>query len=503
MKKFLEGCEKLADGRYRIRETISVGGNKVEKIPLKESKVIVEGKEYSVGNSYRFKIWDSDPTEKGFNANGRNYCHLVERAKNMKDLVTLSLADHPEDGNESVTRYCGVEKNIRLDDDGWLSYEFIPIGEYGRNICEIIDNGGYIEMSSSILGDLDDNGYVIAESATIERLGDWVVNCSNRLLQYSDKTEVHTDEGNNEFLCDEGCKSNLTISNEDEIEESVVNKHRNNATESKNIKEKKEMPENELLETTLGMNIKSIIKDADKTENLYEKKDLLESAHCYAEKLTDKTLLNETSEKIAKVNEEIKVLTEKGLKADELAKNVETLEEEKKTISEGSVKLEEEKKVLQEKYDTLVKMYEEKQFKASEVELERNHNLSKEVCSLKLKARRQENSMKVLEKENKLLKEKIATLKATSNTMVNAEIVKDLQEQIEELTNKNVRLSESVKAFRKAKLEESRVSRPSRFEQIRNRLPNRNIEKVVESKEVESNGLSEDEKMEKMLNGAL
>ena len=111
--------------------------------------------------------------------------------------------------------------------------------------------------------------------------------------------------------------------------------------------------------------------------------------------------------------------------------------------------------------------------------------------------------MKVLEKENKLLKGKIATLKATSNTMVNAEIVKDLQEQIEELTNKNVRLSESVKALRKAKLEESRVSRPSRFEQIRNRLPNRNIEKVVESKEVESNGLSEDEKMEKMLNGAL
>ena len=497
MKKFLEGCEKVGN-LYRIRETISIGGDKVEKLPIKESKVIVEGKEYNVGKSYRFKIWDSDPTEKGFNANGRNYCHLVEKAKNMTNLVTLSLADHPEDGNESVTRYCGVEKNVRLDDDGWLSYEFIPIGEYGRNICEIIDNGGYIEMSSSILGDLDDNGYVIAESATIERLGDWVVNCSNRLLQYSNKTEVHTDEGNNEFMCDEGCNS--TIYDNEEIKESVVNKRGNNATDL-NIKEKK-MPDNELLEASLKMNIKSIIKDADKVENLYEKKDLLVSAHDYAEKLTDKTLLNETSDKIAKVDEELKTLTEKGLKTDKLEENVKNLEKENLIIAKDSAKLEEEKNSIKEKYEILSKMYEEKQFKASKIELERNHNLSKEVCSLKLKARKQENTILSLKRENRLLKEKMDKLSAMSNGKVDAEIVKDLNEQIEELTNKNVRLSESLKSLRKEKLESvNRTSRFSRFEEAKNRLPKRDSimksSTIVENKEFDD----EDAKMEKMLSG--
>ena len=499
MKKFLEGCEKLADGRYRIRESFAA---KPLESKVKTEKVLIEGKEINAKKWYTFRIWNCDPNDR--NANGRNYSKVIPIVL-KEQPITVGLANHPEE-DADVEKICSVWKNCRII-DGWLCADCgFTDDDLGHKFESVLEMGGSLECSSSVLGELDDDGYVLENGFVVERLSDTVFQSSNRLLQ--SKIDVYERDDDTSVLSkkyENGTETinNLTISNEDEIEESVVNKHRNNTTESKNIKEKKEMPENELLETTLGMNIKSIIKDADKTENLYEKKDLLESAHCYAEKLTNKTLLNETSEKIAKVNEEIKVLTEKGLKADELAKNVETLEEEKKTISEGSVKLEEEKKVLQEKYDTLVKMYEEKQFKASEVELERNHNLSKEVCSLKLKARRQENSMKVLEKENKLLKGKIATLKATSNTMVNAEIVKDLQEQIEELTNKNVRLSESVKALRKAKLEESRVSRPSRFEQIRNRLPNRNIEKVVESKEVESNGLSEDEKMEKMLNGAL
>ena len=499
MKKFLEGCEKLADGRYRIRETFEA---KPISSKINTEKVLIEGKEVNAKKWYTFRIWNNDPNER--NANGRNYSKVIPKVV-KENITTLGLANHPDE-DADVEKICCVWKNPRIIDDWMCADCAFTDDDLGHKFESVLELGGALECSSSVLGELDDDGFVLEDGLSVERISDIVFQSSNRLLQ--SKTDVYERDDDTSILSkkyENGTETinDLTISNEDEIEESVVNKHRNNATESKNIKEKKEMPENELLETTLGMNIKSIIKDADKTENLYEKKDLLESAHCYAEKLTDKTLLNETSEKIAKVNEEIKVLTEKGLKADELAKNVETLEEEKKTISEGSVKLEEERKVLQEKYDTLVKMYEEKQFKASEVELERNHNLSKEVCSLKLKARRQENSMKVLEKENKLLKEKIATLKATSNTMVNAEIVKDLQEQIEELTNKNIRLSESVKALRKAKLEESRVSRPSRFEQVRNRLPNRNIEKIVESKEVESNGLSEDEKMEKMLNGAL
>lgn len=262
------------------------------------------------------------------------------------------------------------------------------------------------------------------------------------------------------------------------------------------------MPDNELLEASLKMNIKSIIKDADKVENLYEKKDLLVSAHDYAEKLTDKTLLNETSDKIAKVDEELKTLTEKGLKTDKLEENVKNLEKENLIIAKDSAKLEEEKNSIKEKYEILSKMYEEKQFKASKIELERNHNLSKEVCSLKLKARKQENTILSLKRENRLLKEKMDKLSAMSNGKVDAEIVKDLNEQIEELTNKNVRLSESLKSLRKEKLESvNRTSRFSRFEEAKNRLPKRDSimksSTIVENKEFDD----EDAKMEKMLSG--
>ena len=48
-KKFLEGCEKLADGRYRIRESMNAIPIKQE---MKEEKVIIEGKEVNTKKHY-------------------------------------------------------------------------------------------------------------------------------------------------------------------------------------------------------------------------------------------------------------------------------------------------------------------------------------------------------------------------------------------------------------------------------------------------------------------
>jgi hypothetical protein len=50
--KFLEGCEKLSDGRYRIREKITVLPIKCKE-PINE-KIIVEGKEVSPKRKYTF-----------------------------------------------------------------------------------------------------------------------------------------------------------------------------------------------------------------------------------------------------------------------------------------------------------------------------------------------------------------------------------------------------------------------------------------------------------------
>lgn len=498
MKKFLEGCEKIDDKRYRIRETFIA---KPIESKIKTEKVLIEGKEVNAKKWYTFRIWNADPNDR--NANGRNYSKVIPIVID-ENCVTIGLANHPE--NEvNVEKICSVWKNPRII-DGWMCADCgFTDDDLGHKFESVLEMGGSLECSSSVLGELDDDGYVLKEGFVCERLSDIVTESSNRLLQ--SKVDVCERDDETSVIYKKYESGTETINNVDstiydneEIKESVVNKRGNNATDL-NIKEKK-MPDNELLEASLKMNIKSIIKDADKVENLYEKKDLLVSAHDYAEKLTDKTLLNETSDKIAKVDEELKTLTEKGLKTDELEENVKNLEKENLIIAKDSAKLEEEKNSIKEKYEILSKMYEEKQFKASKIELERNHNLSKEVCSLKLKARKQENTILSLKKENRLLKEKMDKLSAMSNGKVDAEIVKDLNEQIEELTNKNVRLSESLKSLRKEKLESvNRTSRFSRFEEAKNRLPKRDSimksSTIVENKEFDD----EDAKMEKMLSG--
>ena len=71
--KFLEGCEKLADGRYRIREKIYA-----KVIPSNKKftdKIILEGKEYSPTKSFTFLIWKKDKVDgdgSGVNGNLRN-----------------------------------------------------------------------------------------------------------------------------------------------------------------------------------------------------------------------------------------------------------------------------------------------------------------------------------------------------------------------------------------------------------------------------------------------
>ena len=101
-KRFLEGCEKLEDGRYRIREKFYA-----KVIPSKEKlteKVIVEGKEYHPTRSYEFLIWNSD-----FNGNGRCYAKILKRCID-ENRVTWTLADHPEDGKGNQFFVTSIEK---------------------------------------------------------------------------------------------------------------------------------------------------------------------------------------------------------------------------------------------------------------------------------------------------------------------------------------------------------------------------------------------------------
>ena len=577
-KKIYEGCEKLADGRYRIREKMVVMPIK-SKEPITE-KIIVEGKEISAYRKYLFCVWNDE-----FNGNGRSYEYVIPRVIE-ENRPTFCLADHPLDGEEAdSTRICGCGKNYRKK-DGWLVCDYYPLGELGNRIADGWDLGVPATISSSVLGELDNEGYVMNnESFYLERILD-VLGCelpSNGVFHYQDHNEQIDDNYSFTTISENGFKESsnkenekLTIYNnkESSIVESSENTQNDKTDEienNDNIGEKK-MPENtmneELVQESMKLNIKSMIKDADKLDNPFERKESLVSADSFAKKLTDVTLHEEISKKIEDADNEIKELSTKGLQTDDLADKVKTLEDEIATKDTELEAIKKEKGELEEKLKTLTNMYDEEQYKASETELEKtaeleekNHRLSKEICSLKAKNRNLESAMrknsrvleakvkraeaemntsvdvetflkcknkcKTLEDENSDLCKKIEDLEDTITAMKQAETPVDvtngaeevvaLKEKINVLISKNNRLRRALNKERLSNIEK----KESRFSQLRKSMEDEEVivdDELIEDDDIEDenivvndNGVEvvdtqiseddDDEKMEKMLAG--
>lgn len=463
-KKFLEGCEKLADGRYRIREKMTVLPIKSNE-PITE-KIMVEGKEVSPKRKYKFCVWNDD-----FNGNGRSYKYVIPRVIE-ENRPTFCLADHPADGCEADSvRICGCGKNYRKE-NGWLVCDFYPLGELGNKLADGWDLGVPATISSSVLGELDDENYVInSNSFYLERILD-VLGCelpSNGVFHYQDHNEQIDDNYSFTTISEQGFNESKTsslkedenitiIDNIDNVESSEKPQNDKSDELDNNVKGENIMPENtndELVQQSMILNIKSMIKDADKIESPFERKDALVSADCFAQKLTDKTIHDEISKKIEDTENEIKELSKKGLQTDDLAEKVKSLEDENATLKTELDALKKEKSETDCKLKTITDMYEDEQFKASETEIEKtdeltekNHRLSRELASLKAKNRKLEFVMK---REKKISEAKIKKLDAEANTMVDAETVIAYQDEIKSLKAKISKLENELETCNKAK----------------------------------------------------
>ena len=452
-KRFLEGCEKLADGRYRIHEKMNAIPLKQE---IKEEKIIIEGKEVNTKKHYTFMVWAKDLKPRDFsgrNGNGRDYSDVIDYVV-KENRPTISLTNHPE--NEvDMGKVNGVAKNVRMIDN-WMCVDWYPADcEDGRRFSSVFDLGGNLCVSSSVLGELDDDGYVILnENFEVERLMD-IVDCpSNGIYHYSNKIEKHSDEGCGfTEISNEGLNENLTILDKQNITESAENTQNDKAveTESDDSIGEEKMPENtndELIQQSMMLNIKSMIKDAENMDSPFDKKDALVSADSFAKKLTDDTLHVEICKKIEDTDNEIKELSAKGLQTDDLANKCKALEDENKKVSDELEALKAEKADIEEKLKTVTNMYEEEQYKASEDELEKsaeleekNHRLSKELCSLKAKNRNLEGMMK---RNRRVLESKMNKLEAEANTLVDADVVVDCKKKIKKLECENADLCKKI-----------------------------------------------------------
>ena len=117
-----------------------------------------------------------------------------------------------------------------------------------------------------------------------------------------------------------------------------------------------------------------------------------------------------------------------------------------KNIDKEALKAE--KADIEEKLKTVTNMYEEEQYKASEDELEKtaeleekNHRLSKELCSLKAKNRNLEGMMK---RNRRVLESKMNKLEAEANTLVGADVVVDCKKKIKKLEGENADLCKKI-----------------------------------------------------------
>ena len=454
-KKIYEGCEKLEDGRYRIRESAMV--KPIKSVEPITEKIMVEGKEYSPQRRYELYVW----ALKGFNFNGRSYERVIDRVI-KENRPTFSLADHPLDGCEADSmRICGCAKDYHKK-NGFMACYFYPLGEIGNRICDGWDLGVPATISSSCLGQLSDDGFVLDdENFFLERAMDLlgVSVPSNGIYHYVDHADQMNDDNTFTTISEHGFKEstqkeNLTIlDNKQSIMESTENTQNDKAVEKESddsIGEEK-MPENtndELIQQSMMLNIKSMIKDAENMDSPFDKKEALVSADSFAKKLTDDTLHVEICKKIEDTDNEIKELSAKGLQTDDLANKCKALEDENKKVSDELEALKAEKADIEEKLKTVTNMYEEEQFKCSQSELdkteeleEKNHRLSKELCSLKAKNRNLEGMMR---RNRRVLESKMNKLEAESNTMVDADVVVDCKKKIKKLEGENADLCKKI-----------------------------------------------------------
>lgn len=483
MNKFLEGCEKLPDGRYRLHETISVSkDNIVAKEVLKEKVVeSINGVDLPVWNTYLIKLWSKN----NFNKNGRSYVKVFNKVLE-ENKVTIGFIDHPDDGSESYKDVILVGKNpvMKMDENGeeWLCVYVTLVGKpFGENCEAVLEAGGFIEFSSSALGDVDNDGYVLLDGFFLERYADIVVNSSNAQLFFKNKEEPR----------DISPRAKTTLY--DDKEEVVNEKVTILKTDDNKLKENT-MPD-KISEKALELNIKSLIREAEGKTNLVEKKQTLESLLEFSKELSTTTQTDEIMKKITETDNTIHALAEKGSTVDSLNENIVGLTESKSLLEKEIEDLKEAKSKLEENYNAIVELYESKQYESSQEEILINKKLNSIIDTLKEK----QISLSTI---NTKLKERVKFYEAQANSKVDAELVVTLNEKIKELSAENEELSSKVAVLnemirnsrRVPRREEREVRTPSRIERRVEAIQNKRTSNFLnEEVEIYYNTLIEDD----------
>jgi hypothetical protein len=162
--------------KHRLVESVLVPSRLFEKVETPLHEAAVGDKTYEILGVYRFPF--TRPGKE--NLNGRVYPYALWDRVFEKNIVTVSLVNHPDDDGDPA-RIWAVMKNAGYSKDRTLGMVdcYIINNEYGNTAAGVLAAGGDVGLSSSGLGDFEADGKTVAaDSYELERWADWVLNPS-------------------------------------------------------------------------------------------------------------------------------------------------------------------------------------------------------------------------------------------------------------------------------------------------------------------------------------
>jgi hypothetical protein len=302
----------------------------IRKLSLQESFKIVEaeGKQFPILEKWEVPVWRLGKK----NLNGRTYRESLGRKieKECKEVVTANLADHPEEDG-SVKDILSVSKNPHVRDGILYVDAYIVDENFEKKLNKMVEAGYGLGVSSSVLGELDEDNNVIDDSVELERFFDYVISPSYQVYVTKDSKQITENQS---------IEKNVTINN---IEETYI------------MSDKLKM----LTEKTTRLNLEKILEEADKKSTISEKIAAIEEALSFTSDEFLPDMHASISAKLEALKKESLDLAEKGLSVPKLEESLATKESEKASIEENVANLTKELNDLKEKYELATTLLDE------------------------------------------------------------------------------------------------------------------------------------------------
>lgn len=407
MSKYLENCQLIKENVYRIRESFTLTDKDYKKLPLTESTQMIEseGKKYKSVGAFEFRVWHLNQV----NRNGRIYSDKLAEHVIKLNPVCVAYMDHPSDNSDgSVKDIYSVQRHPHIR-EGWLCCDVYLTGRHGRDILEILEAGGPVQISSSVCGSLDDYGVVqLNEDFMFERFGDAVTNCSNGYMNTLETSSISEST-------QQPSSKNLTILNNDAINDKIlVDNILNEEKNMSNTSKKASYLEKNFIDYVNRKSKEIEVLGVEDKINQYT--ELLECFNDDEVKNFSVTTLKESVvKKLDEAKIEFKTLADKGKETDSLKETKKQLKEKLEKLEKDYQKLQanftkvcsiaEESKVFYGKYKSLLEI--EKATANGKVDAKDFLNVLAYSKELEEKVKEFNTNLKAIKEEKKLIEKKL------------------------------------------------------------------------------------------------